>query len=137
MAVFNVENLNEGAWFDYDKTAKVKIRGYTNDILQSLRDKYVEKKVEYHKKAKFGDLQRIEFTEFIAGGESKLKADLHDYIIEDWEGFTSPDKKKIPCNKKSKIALMNGSPPFAEFVDRCIDQITKDQEADKETLEKN
>ncbi len=136
MPVIDIENLNDGAWFDY-ADAKVKIRGYTNEILQSLRDKYVEKKIEYRKKAKFGDLQRIEFTEFIKGGEQKMKADLHDYIIQDWEGFIAPDKKKIPCTKKSKVALMNGSPAFAEFVDQCIEQIGKDQEAEKETLEKN
>lgn len=136
MPVFNIENLNEGAWFDY-QDAKVKVRGYTNDVLQSLREKYLEKKVEYKKKSKYGEMQRIEFTEWIDGGEKKMKADLNDYVIEDWDGFTSPDKKKLPCTKKNKVALMNGSPAFAEFVDVCLEQITSDQEADKESLEKN
>jgi len=136
MPVFDLEKLNEGAWFDY-QDAKVKVRGYTNEILQTLRDKYVEKKVEYHKKAKFGEHQRIEYTEFIKGGEKKMKADLQDYIICDWKGFTDPAGKQISCTKKNKVALMNGSPQFAEFVDDCVDVLTRDVASDNEESEKN
>lgn len=138
MPVIDIENLNKGAWFDYGSDgSRVKIRAYTNVILQELRDKYVEKKVEYRKKAKFGDLQRIEYTEYTKDGERKMKSDLHDYIIEDWEGFVTGDKKKLPCSKKNKVALMEGSPAFAEFVDKCIETLTADNESTKESVEKN
>lgn len=136
MAVFDIKNLNEGAWFPFDD-GKVKIRGYTNDIIASLRDRYIKKIVEYKKKAKFGELQRIEYTDYIDDGEDEMKAELYDYVIEDWQNFVDPSGKKITCNKKNKQALMNGSPAFANFVDECLEKVGTDEEDIKEASEKN
>jgi len=137
MAVFDLSKLNEGAWFPYGDDAKVRLRACPISVMQQIREKYVTHQVEYKKKTKYGDQQRIEFDEIKPKDMEKIRHDMYDYTIIEWQGFVAPDGKKITCNKKNKIALMSGSPQFATFVEESTQQLDSDLTADQEAQEKN
>ena len=137
MAVFDLDNLNEGAWFPYGEDAKVKLRACPVSVMQSIREKFVKHQVEYKKKTKYGEQQRIEYDEIKPADLKKIRAEIYDYTIQDWEGFTDPKGKALPCTRKTKVALMDGSPQFSTFVEESTAQLDKDIEAEKETTEKN
>jgi len=138
--IVDFEELNQGAKFDFQTDEKgkglswVKIRAYSNEILENIADQCVTKEVEYKKTAKHGALQRIEFTKT---DDKKMKAMLWDYVIADWGGFVDKQKKEIPCTDENKVKFMLKWPEFYSFVDKCIEKLTPDvNEAVKES-EKN
>ena len=138
--IVDFEELNQGAKFDFETDEKgkakswVKIRAYSNEILESISEQCVTKEVEYKKAAKHGALQRIEYTKT---DDKKMKGMLWDYVIVDWGGFADKAKKEIPCTTDNKIKFMSKWPEFYAFVDKCIEKLTPDvNEAVKES-EKN
>jgi len=136
MAVFDLENLNEGAWFPYGDDAKVKLRAVPQGVIQQIREKYVKIVVDYKKK-KYGDYQRFKEPEVNPDDYLKIREETIDYTIQDWTGFVDKAGKKITCTKKTKVKLMNGSPQFSTFVEECTQQLDRDAIEDKEAAEKN
>jgi len=136
MAVFDLENLNEGAWFPYGDDAKVKVRAVPQEVINKIREKYVKIVIDYKKK-KHGDYQRFKEPEVNPKDFSKVREETIDYTVQDWAGFVDKAGKKIPCTKKTKVKLMDGSPQFSTFIEECTEQLTRDAIEDQEAQEKN
>jgi len=140
MTIVDFEELNPGAKFDFEVDEKgltvswVKIRAYSQEVMEGIREQCIKTEVEYKKAAKHGQLQRIEFTK---SDDKKIQNLLWDYVIMDWGGFVGKDKKPIPCTADNKAKFMRQWPAFYSFVDKCLEKITPDvNEAIKES-EKN
>lgn len=133
MAVFNLDELNDGAWFDFDD-AEIKLRAPNNDFLSSVSKECVREKKLYKKKNRVGDLQLMKETET---DDDKLKAMIWDYTIMEWKNIKTQNGEDIPCTKENKVKLMGGSPKFYHFVDSAVDQLSSDQSKEAEDLEKN
>lgn len=140
MTVVDFEELNPGAKFDFETDEKgktvswVKIRAYSNEVLETIREQCVTQEVEYKKATKYGTLQRLEYTKT---DDKKLKEMLWDYTVMDWGGFEDKTKKLIPCTFENKVKFMSKWPGFYSFVDKCLEKLTPDvNEAVKES-EKN
>jgi hypothetical protein len=145
--VIDFDDLNPGAKFTFkeeksDKKSKkegkiiswVKVRAYTNEALEDIRRECVKQEVEYKKAAKFGTLQRIEYTQT---DDQRMKRLLWDYVIVEWGGFSDKQGKEILCTTENKEKFMLQWPEFAAFVDKCLEKLTPDvNEAIKES-EKN
>jgi hypothetical protein len=138
--VVNFEELNPGAKFDFetDKKGKtlswVKVRAYSNDILSQIRNECVKNEVEYKAAKKYGQLQRIEYQKT---DDERMKHLLWDYVIMDWSGFVDPSGNPIACSKENKIKLMSQWPAFSTFIDKCLERLTPDVNAEVEASEKN
>jgi hypothetical protein len=130
----NINDLNPGAWFDFRDGVKVKVRPFAGNILDDIRKKATQKKVEYKKQGKIGRLQRIEYIDL---DEDKMQALLWDYIIVDWDGIEDDKGKAIKCDKKNKVRFMQDWPEFYDFIDNAADVSIKDVEQHVEDVEKN
>lgn len=145
MVVFDTKQLNPGAWFTYDNDpkikesdrAKVRIRPLSEETLSELLEKHVQEKVEYRKKNKRGELQRISYMDFTPEAKKAYKYDLWDYVIAEWTNFVDADGKEIKCTRANKILLMSGSPDLYEFVNRCTEKLTEDEAEVAKAREKN
>lgn len=134
MAVFDLENLNEGAWFDYPDGGRVKVRAYTPGIIADIQAKHTHRSVEYKQAKKHGQLQAVpdEQVDMVAARD-----DINAYVIVDWEGFEAPDGTPIECNRENKLRLMNDEPKFYAFVDECIEILVPALADEAEESEKN
>jgi len=130
----NINDLNPGAWFDFMDGARVKVRPFAGNILDDIRKKATQTKVEYKKQGKIGRLQRIEYIDL---DEDKMQELLWDYIIVDWKGFDDEKGKAIKCTVKNKVKFMRTWPEFYDFVDNAADVSTADVEQKAEEVEKN
>lgn len=130
----NINDLNPGAWFDFRDGVRVKVRPFAGNILDDIRKKATEEKVEYKKQGKVGRLQRIEYIKL---DEDKMQALLWDYIIVDWEGIEDEKGKPIKCDSKNKVKFMKNWPAFYDFVDTAADVSAADVESKAEEAEKN
>jgi hypothetical protein len=126
--IVDFEELNPGATFDFeiDKKGKViswvKIRAYSNEILAEIRRECVSVKTEYKQAKKFGQLQRIEYTE---SNDDAIKEKLWDYVIMDWGGFEDKTKNPVPCTRENKVKFMSKWPAFSAWVDKCLEILTR------------
>ena len=140
MTIFNLKELNPGAWFVYEEDKKckplsrVKIRAYNNEILKQISDKHTKEVVEYKQAGKRGNLQRITY---LKSDEEAVQGDLWDYSILEWEGFQDESKTDIPCTRENKILLMRQNPQFYAFIDKCIGKLLPDTNEEVEEAEKN
>jgi len=144
MAVFNIEELNPGAWFDFDgddvpesERGRVKVRAYDQEIITEIAEKYLERKVEYKRKSKRGELQRIEYLDVSKDNQRKQKEDLWDFIVMDWVNFYDALGSEIPCTRENKVLFMSKNPAFYQFVDKCLERLTPDVNEEVEEAEKN
>jgi len=105
MTIVDFEELNPGAKFDFEVDEKgasvswVKIRAYSQEVMEGIREQCIKTEIEYKKSSKHGQLQRIEFTK---SDDKKIQNLLWDYVIMDWGGFVGKDKKAIPCTADNK-----------------------------------
>ena len=140
MTIVDFDELNPGARFDFETdpiggaVSWIKVRAYSNEVLESITEQCVTREVEYKKASKHGQLQRIEYTKT---DDKKMKSLLWDYVIVDWGGFVDKKGSAIPCTAENKTKWMLKWPEFYAFVDKCIEKLTPDvNEAVKES-EKN
>jgi len=132
-AVFNLTNLEEAAWFDYEGGGRVKLRVCSADDYQSIRKKTFKRTVEFKKID--NRLERFAVDEPV--DDDKFRIMLWDMWIVDWENFYDADMKPIPCTTEMKILLMGKSVKFAKFVGQCMDTLTEDQNKIKDDEIKN
>ena len=132
MALFNLDDLNPGAWFDYED-GRVKVRVANPEILSEINKKHIKKRVEYKKIGRTNELQRFEVTD---PDDDSAREAIWDYVIQDWEGFETLDGE-LECTTENKILLMNKSAKFYEFIDKCIQRLTLDVNKEVEASEKN
>lgn len=134
MTVFNLEELNPGVWFDYDKNSKVCVRPPSNEIFEKIENEAVTIIREYKKKSKNGEMQLIERREV---DTKKFKTLLWDYCIVNWKGFKDQTGKEISCTIDMKIKLMTCSAVFSTFIDACTEKLVPELNRVIEEAEKN
>lgn len=132
-AIFNLDNLEEAAWFDYEGGGKIKLRACSADDYDAIRKKTFKKIVEFKKI----DNKLERFTSEEPSNDEMFKTMLWDVWIADWENFYDANMEPIPCTTEMKALLMGKSVKFARFVSQCIDNLTKSQEQQKEEEIKN
>jgi len=135
--MFDLENLNPSVRFYWEEDGEwVDFRLLPPEKAEEFRQAVgIKQKAEYRKVSK-GPAQRFEYFDVT---EQKLKAfsELQiDYQIADWH-LIDPKNNKIPCTKENKVKLVNGSPVFSSWMERCLAQMEQDAEMIKEEEEKN
>ena len=135
--MFDLENLNPSARFYWEEDGEwVDFRLLPAKKAEEFRKAVgITQKTEYRRISK-GSPQRFEY---IDTSERKLIAfsELQiDYQIADWY-LIDPNNNVIPCTKENKLKLVNGSPAFSSWMDRCLSQMEQDVERIKEKEEKN
>jgi hypothetical protein len=130
--VFNIKDPNPGTWFSFDdndaESGKIKIRPVTLAKRQEIHKKTIKTKVEYKHNQRF-EVQDV--------NEDLLSEMIWDYVIVEWQGLVDDENKEIVCDPKTKTVLMSNNIGFAQFVNQCLEQVTKDFEDRVGAAEKN
>jgi hypothetical protein len=134
MAVFDLENLNQGAWFDYPDGGRIKVRAYSPGLISEIQERHTIRTVEYKRAKKHAQLQAVADEKV---NMNAAKDDIHDYVIVTWEGFETPDGTPIECTRETKVNLMNNDPAFYAFVNECVETLVPQLAEDAEDSEKN
>ncbi len=106
----------------------------TLGAIQNIHSAHTRTSIEFKKIGKGNELQRFEVTKVDDDG---ILADMWDYVIVSWTGFTDEREENVPCTKEMKAELMRGCPEFYKFVDVKQAELSADLEAYLEEREKN
>jgi hypothetical protein len=130
--IFDLDESENSAWFDFEDGSRVQIRTCDADTLKEIRKQTTKKKVEYKRIDGIAERFLVDDTD-----EDKQNALIWDHCIMAWEGFFDAKKKPIPCNSEMKHILMTRSLKLARFVGECLRKLSEDENAQAEALEKN
>jgi hypothetical protein len=124
----DVEGAEEGKWFDFGKTIKVKIRRYKSKKSRKVRDQ-LEK--PYKRSIRQGgtipeSIQEEITTEHIAVG-----------IIADWKGVKDKDHNTLPYTRDNAIALLTQLPEFRDAIAELSLGLNNYKEEEDKELEGN
>lgn len=151
--VFNLEENNEGDWFDFFTscidldTGEViyddPIPGTGKACFRPARP-FLEERLSKRKKVsevvlnpKTRAMERIESYKTLTQEEEKQeREDLTDYIFIGLEDFFEPNGDAIKCTRENKIALSK-VPVFDRFMARCMELQMNENVKQAEKSEKN
>lgn len=124
----NVESAENGKWFDFGPTIKVKIRRFKSKKSRKVRED-LEK--PYKRASKFGtslpdDVSDEITTHHIAKG-----------IIVDWKGVTTKDGAPLPYSEAAAIQLLTDLPEFRDAVAEIALGLDNYRDEEKEEVEGN
>jgi hypothetical protein len=107
MFATNETDAEDGKWFDFGPTMKVRIRRFKSKKSRKVREAL---EAPYKRVTKFGttlpdDVQEDIATEHIATG-----------IVVDWRGVTDRDGAEISYSKAAAIKLFTEIPEFRDAV---------------------
>lgn len=129
---FDLEEKNEGAWFDLDGGGRIQLRMLRPEILKDIRRQTNKKTVEY--KRVDGKAERFEVEK---EDEDLFHELFWDHCIVAWENFVDSKGKEIPCTKENKLLLLMRSIKFAEIINDCLKKLGIDEAKKAAGLEKN
>ena len=150
---FDLKNTNPAERFYYPNYAEamklpeakrewVELRLCIGTPLKEIEDKTTEKKVEHvQPRKKSGKinrraaLQRIEYTDYVDGGEKLYNELMFDFSIYNWQLFDM-DGNPIPCTLENKM-IMLAIREFDQFVGEGLEAMIDGDKQKKEDQEKN
>ena len=134
---FDISNLNPSARFYYPGTKKaewIELRNISMSDIRQMRKKTVDKKIEYYRPDNSNERPfRYEIENI---DEDELFSLMWDYQIVNWK-IIDPNGKEIPCTIENKLLMIGKSNEFAEWVMKCLKQLSKDDAKSKKDSEKN
>lgn len=100
------------------------------------REMGIKDRVEYVPNPQTGQMHRIEYRERNDEALEQLDAAVNDYCIAGWR-LVTPDGDEIPCTRENKLKLIEGSPEFSSWLNKCLKQLRGDQLKAGESEQKN
>lgn len=121
---FDLNDLNPGIWFDHTtEDGRICVRAMPVDELTRAQKTAGKRKTEYKRGQRFS---------FIEMDDQLYNELIWDYCVVDWENITDFDGVSLECSRDNKIKLMNQSVIFAEWVGKCIEDVTNAFESELE-----
>lgn len=132
----NLDNLNPATRFYVPKSEKeewVELRLVADDDVKGFRKECVKKEVlqVLNKKTRRMEIVRDEDID----GE-KLTEMINDHCIARWLLYDK-NGKEVPCTREMKNILMGKMPPFAAWIDECLEKLREFDQKEKESERKN
>lgn len=129
---FSIKDPNPGIYFKFDEndpeSGEIRIRAVNAAKRAEIQKKCVKKKIEY----KHG--QRFEYD---VVNDELFSEMLWDYSIMEWHNLEDDEGSPIPCDKETKIFLMQNNIGFSQFVGRCLEKLNEEEDSRVAKLEKN
>ena len=129
---FSIKDPNPGVWFKFNEddpdSGEIRIRVVNSSKRQEIQKACVKRRVEY----KHGQRFEVQDT-----NDELFSEMLWDYSIMEWNRLEDDDGKPIVCDTDMKVFLMQNNIGFAQFVSRCLELITEEEESRVATIEKN
>jgi len=130
--VFSIKDPNPGVWFKFDESdpesGEIRIRAMNNEQRKVLQKACNKKRVEYKHGQRF---------EVIDSKDDKFSEMLWDYCIVEWNGLEDDEGGPILCGPETKAALMQKNVGFSQFVGKCLEPLSEEEEDRVARIEKN
>lgn len=125
----DIENLNPGTWFYFDKESPedggVCIRVISNEMMREIQKATQVWKSEVKQIGRGRPAQRFEGWQPVENAADIEFEMTWDYCIVDWKGVIDMNGTEIPCTKENKVKLMSGSVKFSTFIGECIRKLNE------------
>lgn len=100
------KDINTGVWREYRPGVRAKIRPLTRSVFRRLQQEAATKET-VTERGRRAVTQTVDPERF-----DRL---LYRHIIEDWEGFASPDGQPLPCTDEMKDIVCDRLGAFAAW----------------------
>jgi hypothetical protein len=131
--IFDFEE-SVSVWFDYPGGGRVQLRAPTVEDYLRIEKESNENRPYLHEV----EGKQPQILNYKIPDQAKASALLDDCTILAWEDFFDKNEKPIPCNAKTKTALMRmKDSTFRDFVNEKLKALGIAEKAEKEESEKN
>jgi|GEM_PF-1729617 len=127
--VFDEKKATDGAWCDWVRGVRVKIRTLSRSKFRAFQ------KESSFKDYRFDEAGRRVIDERI--DQEKLDRLIYDHLIEDWEGIVDSEGKPLPCTAETKVLVTDAISSFANWVVAQSNDLEQQEAERLEAQEKN
>ena len=124
----NLDTLNEPVWVDWKDGVRVLLQPLPASKNRELKNKATRRKVDFST----GRKQRVETVD-----DDKYNRLLEEHILLDWENISDQTGAPLPCNDRTKRALLDHFHEFRFFVISTAQELENYQQEKTEEEEKN
>lgn len=132
--MFDLENLNPTTkfyWTEDEDIAEENKEWVELRLINDEKSKEIHKSIgakikkELVKDKETRQMQYVRDFELTEKQIAQYDEEAWDYQIYNWKLIT-PNQQEIECNRENKILLMRKEPRFKAWIERCIEELSKE-----------